>query len=239
MNLRDLYLYQNNLTTLNANSFGRSLENLRNFNAQFNRINEIDHNFFDRALNLYALYLFGNVCGSFNIVNVINSREQVRNLLSGCFRNFGYVECNYIDVEFYGYFCEMTVNNLGGREFERILGNHQTDKNDDDVFRVEAMEQETLNIPSVICSQFRNLRELAIIESDVEVVTAGALRECRNLEVFALNINKVKVLPDGLFGNSPNLEVASFYWNEISEIGERAFAGTRLWMVELECKLEV
>lgn len=130
----------------------------------------------------------------------------------------------------------MSITNLGGRELEVIQGAHNEDRNDDDVFRVEIMEQETLNVPSIICTQFRNLRELLIEESDVEVVTAEALSNCRNLELFAAVVNKIQTLPDRLFGNSPNLQIANFYWNEISEISETAFAGTRIWEVELECK---
>jgi Leucine-rich repeat (LRR) protein len=238
-NLRDLYVYQNNLTVIESNSFG-SLSSLRTLNVQSNRVDAIEASFFEATTSLNSLFMLGNLCNQQNFFNVQGSREDVRRHLQNCFHNFvrltGLIECNYIDVQPYGYFCELSIVNVFQRDFERIEGEHQQGRNDSDVFRVEAMEQETFNIPTIICETFNKLRELVFIESDVEFVTPEAIERCVNLELFSMEVNKIKVLPDGLFINAPNLQVADFYWNEISEIGESAFAGTNIWAVELECE---
>lgn len=127
MALVDINLSQNNLSTLHANAFG-NVASLASLNAQFNQIDAFDPDLFEATDVLYILFLYGNTCVSANFINVAGTREGVRGALANCFDNFirqerGIVQCEYVDADGFGYFCEMTVNNpRGNDEFERIDG---------------------------------------------------------------------------------------------------------------------
>jgi Leucine-rich repeat (LRR) protein len=127
--LNDVNLVQNRLTTINSNAFGNAAA-LTTFNAQFNQINAIDPDLFDSADILYILFLYGNICASTNFINVVGSRELVRNALNTCFENFlrqerGDIVCDYTNAEGYGYYCEMSINNpRGSDDFESVEGEY-------------------------------------------------------------------------------------------------------------------
>ncbi|CAG9811906.1 unnamed protein product [Chironomus riparius] len=89
LNITYLSIRGNRISTINSNSFGRSLNLIESFYAIDNQINAIDREFFDQALGLDMLYLLNNVCVDRNFREVFENREYVNEELSQCFENFG------------------------------------------------------------------------------------------------------------------------------------------------------
>lgn len=102
------------------------------------------------------------------------------------------------------------------------------------MFRVEAFSQSTTIVPSIICRQFINLRELYIGASNVVDISPSNFENCVNLEYLNLELNNIREIPSDLLANSPNLGYLSFYFNEISSINENAFVGTAIWNLKLD-----
>ncbi|KAG5666386.1 hypothetical protein PVAND_014415 [Polypedilum vanderplanki] len=237
--LNDINLSQNQLTTIDSRAFG-NVSAFVAFNAQFNQINAINPEFFDLAEVLYILFLNGNTCVSTNFINVVGTRELVRNQLLGCFENFlkqerGIIECEYVDDGIFGYVCEMKINNpRGSDDFERIEGTHIEGFTDSDVFRVEAYQQISTLVPAIICIQFINLRQLYLGASNIKNISSTAFENCLNLEYLNLELNLIQQIPSNLFINSPHLVYLSFLFNEITLISPNAFENTIIEDLKLD-----
>lgn len=110
------------------------------------------------------------------------------------------------------YTCHLQLNNPTGRDdFNEIAGDHADGFTNSDVITVMAMNQNSRNIPLVICNQFPNLLDLIVELSAVEVIGADAFAECVNLEFLMIGLNRIASLPDRLFRNNPDLQVRLFF----------------------------
>lgn len=184
-NLRSFYFRGNNLMRLSANAFGDSLQSITALFGERNRIRAFDPNILQEASKLEVLYLGGNVCIQENFANVQNNLDKILSKLSICIALWDAVpelECSY-DVTIYGeYRCNLQVFNPLGDELESIIGNHIPEKSDNDVQLVSIIQQNTKTFPTVICSQFGDIREIFVMNSHLEVLEAANFENCRNME---------------------------------------------------------
>lgn len=97
-----------------------------------------------------------------------------------------------------------------------------------------AMNQNSRNVPRIICETFPNLLDYILEYSNVEVVTDTAFASCRNLEFVILGYNNIRTIPDQTFANNERLEYVFLQHNLIRSISNGAFAGTnRISMLDL------
>lgn len=237
-NLRNLWvlsLDNNNIRNINSNAFGGSLGSLIQIYATSNGVRAFDDEIVTRAQNLSNLHLIGNSCVNQDFANVQGNMETVRTALAECFRMFaGFLSCEFVRVR-NDYICHLTIQNVRPRDdFFYIPGNHMTGMTDADITVLDAMRQDTLLVPSIICRQFPNLQDLYIDESHVEVISEDAFEYCANLEWLDLYGNEIVTIPDFTFSNNPRLHTIYFLYNQINHIGPNAFFNTNLTMLEFE-----
>ena len=117
------------------------------------------------------------------------------------------ISCNYRQVApTYPYTCDLTLVNPGGLDnFDRIQGEHLAGRNDSDVLLVSGYNQNSRIVPSVICRQFPNLRDLNLLSSNIVNINEAAFADCRNLEHVMLSFNEIAEVPDNTFRNNERL----------------------------------
>jgi len=238
-NVTHVNVANNKLKIINSNSF-TNLNSLVVLNAQDNQINEVDPNLYDNAESLYTLQLLNNECSSINIINLPLNREFYRDRFETCFENFllenfGFIECEYTHVEVIGYHCIMSIYNVrGNNNYEEIEGAHLEEFGNSDVVFVEAYQQQTTIIPSIICIQFVNLQMLYFGFNGVDEIFVGNFDDCRNLEYLNIEANNLRFIPEMVVQNSRNLHTFTLDNNQINEIAEDAFIGTEISNLRLE-----
>lgn len=110
----------------------------------------------------------------------------------------------------YPYTCDLTLVNPDGRDdFNRIEGNHLSNRSDVDVVMVNAFNQNSRIVPSVICRQFPSLKDLYISSSNIETINESAFADCANLVHILLSINRITEVPGNTFRNNGRLEYIS------------------------------
>lgn len=159
-NLEELYIYSNQLVELRRDSFGASLESLRLIYGVGNSLNLVDPQIITGATSLNYLFLLGNLCTDLNFYDVSEDPNFAIERLERCITNFATepaIDCNYMRSDEDVYWCEMTLQNPAGREFDRVSGGHVGGAQDGDVEFVSVDGQNTRIIPNVICQQFTGL----------------------------------------------------------------------------------
>lgn len=118
------------------------------------------------------------------------------------------ISCNYVNRgSTYPYTCNLQVNNPSGSDdFQAIPGTHLDGFSDADVQFVQAFSQNSLNVPSVICRQFTNLRNVELLMTNIGVISESAFEDCENLEQLALVYNNIEEIPENTFRNNQNLQ---------------------------------
>lgn len=92
----------------------------------------------------------------------------------------------------------------------------------------------TLNVPAVICDQFRNLHDLSIRFSQVETISYENFMFCHNMRRLNLDNNLIANIPDTVFAKKLNFEVLSLNDNRISTIGQNPFIYLSLREISLQ-----
>ncbi|XP_070497778.1 uncharacterized protein [Chironomus tepperi] len=234
--LEVLYIGNNRIGSLNATHFGGSMSSIRIINAPSNRINAIDRNLIENSPNLNNLLLPGNICvdESFNYIQ--DDLDAVKTALNICFDNFDVeptIECSYDVTVNDEYRCDARIHNPVNEDFQTIGGQHESGRSDDDVQLVSVLQQNTKTFPAVICRQFRDIREIIVMESHLEILEAPAFDDCRTLEQLYINQNNIASIPARLFVNSPNLFYVSLSTNRISQVHPDTFVGTAVESLDL------
>lgn len=157
--------------------------------------------------------------------------------LSICFGNFGSdeISCNYSESDGF-YTCSLNIHNpLGRNAFESIGGNHLPDRTDADVTGIYVQDGNTLNIPSILCSQFPNLVEMDFINDRIEFLDADSFSGCGSLRSLMVYNNLLTSIPWGIFDNTPNLETVSFGRNQLTSLSipSNTFVGTAISFLDL------
>jgi Leucine-rich repeat (LRR) protein len=133
------------------------------------------------------------------------------------------------------YTCDLTINNPDGFDnFTQISGNHVGNRQDSDVSSIYGYNQNTVNVPVILCQQFVNVREIYLQLSNIRVITERSVENCGNLQILQILQNHLQTIPDNIFVNNPNLHTVSLYANEIQEIGENTFTGSQIQALYLD-----
>lgn len=140
------------------------------------------------------------------------------------------ISCNYINRGgTYPYTCQLAISNPQGFDnFTTIPGTHVTGFTDADVLLVDAFSQNTLNVPSILCRQFPNVRDLYLAVNQIQIVDESAFAACANVEAVILLYNEISRVPANTFRNSPRLQFIYFNWNGLTEIAPNAFTGKKI-----------
>lgn len=110
-------------------------------------------------------------------------------------------------------------------DFTSISGQHMPGMTNENVTFLFAMQQNSRNVPRIICETFPNLLDYILEYSNVEIVTDAAFASCRNLEFLILGYNNIRTIPDQLFANNERLEYVFLQNNLIRSISNGAFNG--------------
>ncbi|KAL7015049.1 hypothetical protein ACKWTF_016261 [Chironomus riparius] len=145
------------------------------------------------------------------------------------------ISCNYVQASpMYPYTCHLTINNPNGLDdFTEIAGFHIANRGNADVTFLSATFQNTRNIPSIICRQFPNIRELYMTASNIENIGESSFAGCDNLNQVTLVMNRINAIPDNTFRSNIHLTILNMAQNGIRVLGPNAFAGTRLTTIDL------
>ena len=135
-----------------------------------------------------------------------------------------------ISCTFFGnvtdYRCILGIYNTEGRDdFEEISGQHFDGLSDTDVLFVSNSNQNTRNLPRIICRSFPRLTVIDIITSNIQEMTARTLQSCFNLRTLNLWENNITALPANLLRNNFNLRALRISRNQVLDIDEHALSG--------------
>ncbi|KAL7015598.1 hypothetical protein ACKWTF_016537 [Chironomus riparius] len=222
--LTDVSASGNRITSIDSRSFGNTMPRLRSLYIQNNQIDSIDPEFFNNTKDLSALFLDGNMCINRSFIIETLNRENVRQEIEPCFRNFRYVRCSYSGSP--DFICQMSVRNLVGvDDIEIVEGQHPSGSNNNDVKIVNIINGTSTIFPSVICKQFNNLQEITASGNGITSLTTSAFQNCRNLKVLQLISQEISVIPENTFANLSNLQTLSLMLNKIQTISSRSMIG--------------
>lgn len=158
--LREFYVYNNQLLELRAAQFGNALSGVQIIYAIGNRINSVDAAIVNGASALDFFFLQNNLCVNLNFYDVRANLQDVLQRMQICSQNAVAAPaalCNYQQIG-PDYVCQMLVTNPLGREFDSIAGDHIEGRADSDVFVANIVNQNTLNLPRVVCDQLNGIR---------------------------------------------------------------------------------
>jgi hypothetical protein len=134
------------------------------------------------------------------------------------------------------YSCSLNIHNPEGLStgvFDDVPGEHLAGRSDADVTLVSMIFQNSRNFPSVICRTFSGLREIMVMWSHVDTISATTFAGCTNLEVLYLNLNELTTIPANVLSNSPRLHTLGLGSNQIVELNANSFTGTGIEFLDL------
>lgn len=235
-NLTYLYIYNNNIRDIDVASFGDSLSNLDTLSAQYNQIMGIDPSFLDQASNLNILYLSGNNCSAENFYDVQQTRANVSVALDQCFTNFAaeFLTCNYYETAFGDYACRLNISNPIGRDaFTVVPGEHLPGRTNADVTEIDFLNQNTRNIPAIVCEQFPNIKTFIAWGSNIDLITPRSFSGCTQMEALNLFVNNINNIPPNTFANNPLLSYLELGGNRLETLSPQSFEGTAIEFLDL------
>ncbi|KAL7043568.1 hypothetical protein ACKWTF_001577 [Chironomus riparius] len=127
------------------------------------------------------------------------------------------ISCNYKYTEKGSYYCDLVINNPSGlNNFSDIKGQHQPNDNDDDVrgvWHYEESSSTSLNVPSVLCKKFRDLKYISLFKLGISRIDDFSFSGCKRLLDVQLHHNNLKVISNNSFANNPNLMLIQITMN--------------------------
>lgn len=136
------------------------------------------------------------------------------------------ISCEYEDTSDYGdeskktYSCRLYINNpIGFDEFERIPGTK-----DNEVNAIEKSSGVTSIIPSILCSQFKNLIILVLAEKEIEIISENPLRNCPILGALYLAKNKIREIHADAFIGNEDLRFLDLADNQLTRLPSDVFS---------------
>lgn len=122
------------------------------------------------------------------------------------------------------YLCFLTLNNPDGFDnITAITGTHLENRTDADVTYIFRDWGSTANIPSIICSQFPNLRNLDLTNFGIQTVAENSIAGCTGLTFFRLWRNQITALPENLFVSTPLITYIDIDNNQLTTLPENIF----------------
>lgn len=135
--------------------------------------------------------------------------------------------CEYInDSYYYGYSCQLKVENLTNEdEISNISGNHSDFRDDDAVETVQGYLVPIPVIPTILCRQFKNLKKIIFTSGGFETITENSFSECKNLQTLTLFSYALRNISNHALANNKNLEEFHIWASQLAHIDESLFKG--------------
>ncbi|XP_070489945.1 toll-like receptor 13 [Chironomus tepperi] len=125
-----------------------------------------------------------------------------------------------------GYTCSIEIINPNGfNNFTYINGTHVPEYTDDDVWLISKRPSYTTNVPSIICSKFRNVRRIYLDNAGIVRIDVNAFHNCTDLRYLDLRENNITTLPANVFDHLVTLEGLNLSFNKISTVSGEWFTG--------------
>lgn len=223
-NITDIELNENWLTVLNATPFS-VLERLDILSVNYNRIQAVDSELFDRIPSLYTFYFERNECANVKFDN-IRSRDQfatIARVFDHCYYEFAQpqveVSCNFINRTDYGYTCEL--DNLEFLTFAdkfSLTGTHEQLASNDDVQAVVIRGGNMFRIPPTIFRTFTNLQTFIANNVGLSEINRETFVECGRITHLDVSSNRIRRLPSSSFANCEFVEILNLDDNQLTAI---------------------
>jgi len=135
------------------------------------------------------------------------------------------ISCRY-SSQANNYNCNLSINNPNGlNNFTEIDGQHLDDRSDEDVVGVFAEAgSSSMNIPSIICGKFRNIRTIVFTNIGIQRINRNSLNNCRMLAGLYLNDNRINFIESGSLSENPELLHLWIYNNQLVTLPDNLFA---------------
>ena len=224
-NITNIDLTGNRLTELRGDPFV-VLENLDILTVTNNRIESVDHEFFDKVPSLYTFYFDGNMCANARFDN-IRSRDQtevIQSTFDRCFYNSFEPEtthtCTFVQDVNLGYTCEVSdITFQTFRDKFTFTGNHlATELDNSHVTGLRIVNSNFARVPPSIFAIFPNLHFFSLTDSDFSVIEENTFERCGDLRWIDLSRNRVQRLSRHSFHNCVHLTELILDDNRIAEI---------------------
>lgn len=223
-NITDIELNENRLTRLDSTPF-EVLERLDILSVNYNEIQAVDNELFDRLPSLYTFNFERNECANVRFDN-IRSRNQfeiIERTLDPCYYEFVepqiQVTCNYVERPGLGYTCEL--NDLIYQNFRdkfRLVGDHLEGNTDSTVEAVVVNGGNLFRVPPTIFRTYPELQSLIINGAGLEEINRETFLECGRISRLDLTNNRIRRLPMTAFQNCEFVEDLILDDNQIAEI---------------------
>lgn len=149
---------------------------------------------------------------------------------------YSQLSCVYYDKQYYGYACNLTINNPSGLDnFKRISGRHLSGKANKDVNYITSNSaSNTTTIPSFICKTFKNLTDIELRSMGIQYIGENSFKNCQELLKLDLYGNRISKIDEKAFENNQQLSTLYLYQNRLSELPEKVFLNQQnlltLWL---------
>lgn len=134
------------------------------------------------------------------------------------------------------YNCKLLINNPNGlNNFTEINGLHLEGKSDEDVVGVFAETgSSSINIPSIICGRFRNIRTIVFQNIGLQRVNRNSFNNCRLLFGLYLDYNTITFIESGSFSENHDLKHLWINSNQLTTLPSNLLANqTKLQDLDL------
>lgn len=141
------------------------------------------------------------------------------------------LECSYSDRNDHGYKCDaitLRVTSKDDRSITKVLGTHNSRKNNDNVKFFDAIGKTVQYFPKDLEKIFPNLEVFQIYGSSLKEISNEDLKGFENLKMLWLSTNNIEAINRRLFEFNQNLEWIDFSYNKIKHVDVRAFEGLNM-----------
>ena len=137
---------------------------------------------------------------------------------------FGVIRCDYWN-SYYGYNCDVYLYNPNGlNDFEYINGTHILGFTDNDVTSFSTYSGSvTPNIPSIICSTFKNLDSMKFMGMEITTIDDYSFFDCLSVKKLDFFYNPIFTVHEKAFNRNLDLEILVFNANNFTTLPENVF----------------
>lgn len=136
------------------------------------------------------------------------------------------LNCGYV-LSDHGYICNVLnaelITSRDDCEITEVRGQHEDGKTDDDVTGFIAYDKTIYFIPRGLTKFFKNIRDLTIISSNLQIITIDDLKEFRyQLKLLSLPDNQIYYIENGVLSGLEKLETLNLQLNPCTSEEELA-----------------
>lgn len=135
-----------------------------------------------------------------------------------------WINCQYLNYEFYGYTCLLSIDNPDGlNTFTDITGDHLFGLSDVDVLYVTTSIANTFNFPSIVCEKFTSLKWMYFASAGLDRLDDYSFRNCQNLIELGFYKNNLTQIHENSFAFNLQLDRLSISDSRLNWLPENVF----------------